>query len=298
MARLTIFSRPDWSDLATRWGTYWTKFLETLCPTEVIDLYQELARKAPNEEAIKAHPKSYYYFFGHGADYCIAGQENEYIVTKDNIALWKDACVHALSCSVFKDLGLLFPDGSGYKDIFYFYVSEFPNSAAGQYFRSDHQYFEAIWRGNTRGEAQKALKDKFAEYYAQNNPGRDYLLWDASLHVITGDPNGRPEEPTGIKTVTAYYVEKVEGIETKIGEMTAGPDNLYTLKWKFPREGEYSLIYFAEDAEGNIKRKETGDFTIKFPESPIDIIPIWPVGGETIEARSAEIKVQVRYLGK
>lgn len=296
MGQKTIFSRPDWSDLATRWGTYWTQFLMTLCPTETIELYQEQARKAPNEAAIKANPKAFYYGFGHGADYCFAGQENEYIITKDNVALWKDACVHLLSCSVFKDLGLMFPDGSGYKDTFYFYLQEWPNGVAEQYFRSDHQYFEKIWAGALRGIAQTALKDKFQEYYNENRAGKDYLLWDAACHVITGDPNGRPEPASGIRRITAYYRNGAGQPAVIIGDMKPEGQDVWGLEWKIPIEGTFSLVYEGEDMEGITKRVETGEFTVTFPPSGIHIEPISPKGGEVIVARRVVISVKAYYV--
>jgi len=295
--QLGIFSRPDFDDTAIRWGTWWTAELIKKCPLQVVELYAEQARRAPNEAAIRAHPKAYYYGFGHGNRGVFTGQDFEAIMDYNNVDLWKEAWVHLLSCEVFADLGKLLGHGSGYEKTYYFYISTHPNSVAEQYFDSDHQYMLALWiKKVSRGEAQRILKDKYTEYYAQGRPGRDYLPWDRDAHVITGDPNEKPEPEPGIQSVEAQY--RYQGEDwVAIDGMTRVDGDVWTLKWRIPKEGVCRLKYVAEDHEGNTKAKETGDFTIKFPESPIEIVPIWPVGGEVIEAKAAEIKTQVRYLG-
>lgn len=292
-----MFSRPDFVDTATRWGTHWTAELIKKCPLQVVELYAEQARRAPNEAAIRVHPKAYYYGFGHGNRGGFTGQNHEVIMDHNNVGLWRDAEVHLLSCDVFADLGKALPHGSGYERTYYFYVSTHPNSVAEQYFDSDHQYMLALWlRKVSRGEAQKALKDKYTEYYAQRRPGRDYLPWDRESHVITGDPNEKPEPERGIRRVEASY--RFTGEDwTNIGDMARKDGDVWTIAWRFPKEGVARLRYEAEDHEGNKKAKETGDFTIKFPEVPIEITPIFPVGGETIEAKSAELQVRARYTG-
>jgi len=291
-----IFSRPDWSDMATKCGTFWTRNLEGACPLEVLDLYQELARKIPNEAAIKETPVCMFYGFGHGANYVFAGQENEYIITKDNIALWDQAAVHLLSCSVFADLGLLFKHGSGYKNTYYFYISDSPDGVAEQYFDSDHEFFRAIWRGLTWGDAQLALKAKYQEWYQKGISGNGYLLWDADIHVITGDATWRPTPPSGIKRITAYYRNGAGQPTVLIGDMEPGPDQVWALEWKIPIEGTYSLLYEGEDMEGITKRVETGEFTVTFPPSGIHIEPVSPKGGDVVNARKVEISVKGYYV--
>ena len=290
-----IFSRPDWSDMATKCGTFWTRNLEGACPLEVLDLYQELARKAPNEAAIKETPICMYYGFGHGADYVFTGQENEYIIRKDNIALWDQAAVHLLSCSVFADLGLLFKHGSGYKETYYFYLQDIPNGVAEQYFDSDHEFFRSIWRGLNWGEAQVALKAKYVEWYQKGISGNGYLLWDADIHTISGDPVWKPTPPTGIKRLTAYYLFPETSVQSKIGDMTRTDGDVWAIPWVIPGEGKYLLIYEGEDVEGNITTKRTGEFEVKFPPSGIHIEPISPQGGETITARKTVISVHAWY---
>jgi len=189
-----IFSRPDWNDQATRWGTYWTKVLLDKCPFDKIELYKEQARRAPNEAAIKANPTAMYYGFGHGNADVFTGQNTERIIDAANVALWDKSFVHLLSCSVFAKLGLKFPHGSGYAKTYYFYVMQWPNDVAKMYYDSDHTYMLTLWKDMTKAESQKALKDRYTYWYKNGPPyGKDYLPWDRDCHTITGDPNAKPE---------------------------------------------------------------------------------------------------------
>ena len=189
-----IFSRPDWNDQATKWGTYWTKVLLDKCPFDVIELYKEQAVKAPNEAAIKANPTAMYYGFGHGNSSVFTGQNATTVIDNSNVALWDRAFVHLLSCSVFAGLGKKFTHGSGYSKTYYFYVMTWPDDVAKMYYDSDHQVMLALWDKKTMAEAQKQLKDRY-DYWFKNGPpyGKDYLIWDRDAHVITGDPNAKPE---------------------------------------------------------------------------------------------------------
>lgn len=290
-----IFSRPDWDDIATKAGTFWTRNLEGVCPLEVLDLYQELARKAPNEAAIKETPICMYYGFGHGADYVFAGQENEYIITDQNIALWDQAAVHLLSCSVFAGLGLKFKHGSGYNKTYYFYTTYQRDEVEEQYFDSDHEFFRSSWKDKTWGEAQVALKAKYVEWYQKGIAGNGYLFWDADAHTITGDPAWKPTPASGIKKITAYYQLMPDGVATPIGSMTRKDGDIWTVPWNILNEGKYILIYVGEDVEGITKRVETGEFEVTFPPSGIHIEPVSPKGGETINARKALISVHAWY---
>jgi len=297
LSQVCIFSRPDFDDTAVRWGTYWTKKLIDKCLYQVVDLYKDLATRAENEAAIKANPTAFYYGFGHGNEDVFTGQNLQAVIDYDNIELWAEAWVHLLSCSVFARLGLKFKHGSGYNRTYYFYISTYPNSVAEQYFDSDHQYPLAVWlKDASAGEAQAALKKAYTDYFAEGRTGNDYLPWDRDSHIITCDPGDHWKAAPGIRRVQASHKFQ-DGDWTLIGDMAKQENDVYSLKWKFPKEGVCRLRYDAEDTEGNKKAKETGDFTIKFPESPIEIVPIWPVGGEVIEAKAAEIKTQVRYLG-
>jgi len=266
-------------------------------PGPTVDLYAGDATRANSEVAIKTNPDAFYYGFGHGNRDVFTGQNLQAVIDEENIALWDKAWVHLLSCEVFDKLGLKFPHGSGYKRTYYFYISTFPNSIAEQYFLSDHQYWLALrTKGATAGEAQKALKDAYTNYYAEGRTGNDYLPWDRDSHVISCDPNDKPGPVQGIKKVQAFYAFEYES-EKLIGDMAKKEGDIYALVWKFPKEGVCRLRYLAEDYEENKRSKETGQFTIKFPESPIEITPISPKGGELIEAKKAELQVQVKYLG-
>ena len=291
----TIFSRPDWSDTATLVGTHWTKELIQMCPTEVIELYKEDARRLKNEAAIKENPESMYYGFGHGNSTVFTGQQNEVIINKDNIALWDRAWVHLLSCEVFKGLGLKFPHGSGYNALFYFYISTIPDGVARMYFDSDHQVQLARWEGLTMAEQIKRAKDKFTWYYEQHPLGGDYLIFDRNALVYTGNADDRPTPTKGIAAVSAEY-QPEGGIWTQIGAMTKGENDLWSLIWKVPAEGNYKLRYRAESYDGDEKLTETGFFNVKYPESPIQIEPITPKGGETLIAKTLGLQVRVSYV--
>ena len=298
LSQVCIFGRPDFDDTAIHWGTWWTKKLIEKCPFQVVELYKDDATRAKSEAAIKEYPQAFDYKFGHGNADVLTQQNFEVTIDDQNIELWAEAWVHLLSCEVFARLGLKFKHGSGYNRTYYFYISTYPNDVAEQYFDSDHQYALAVWlKDASAGEAQAALKKAYTDYFAQGRTGNDYLPWDRDSHVITCDPNDHWKAGPGIRRVQASY-KFSDGDWTLIGDMTKGENDVYSLKWKFPREGVCRLRYDAEDTEENKRAKETGDFTIKFPESPIEIVPIWPVGGEVIEAKAAEIKTQVRYLGQ
>jgi len=291
---VVIFSRPDWNDTATQYGKYWTGELEKKCPFPLVDLYKELARRAPNESAIQKDPDAFYYGFGHGNADTFTGQDLETIIFANNIQLWNAAWVHLLSCEVFARLGLKFPNGSGYNKTFYFYINVYPNDVAKQYFDSDQQFALAVWAGKTKAEAQKALKDKFTEYYNAPGQGKDYLPWDRDCHVITGDPNAKWTGVQGIKRITAFYKYEGGG-EIAIGDMTSGEDDQWTITWKPLAEGGYSIVYYGEDTEGGIKRVETGVFNVKYPPSGITITPISPKGGESIVARELTLQIEATY---
>jgi hypothetical protein len=263
-----------------------------------MDLYKDQATREAVEAAIKENPAGFWYIFGHGNPDVITGQGLKAIIDDQNIALWDGAWIHVLSCEVFERLGLKFKHGSGYNRTYYFYGAGWPNGAAEQYFRSDHEFALAVWtKKASKAEAQAALKKAYTDWFNQGLMGNDYMIWDRDGHVITGDPNAHWTSGPGIAHVEALYKFR-DGIWLSLGYMAPGDNDNYTLKWKFPEEGFCRLKYVATDTDGTIKEKETGEFTIKFPESPIEIVPIFPVGGEVIQARTAEIKTSVRYLGQ
>jgi hypothetical protein len=281
--------------MAIRWGNPWTKKLEDECPTEVVDLYQEQARRAPTEAAIKKDPASLYYLFGHGNGAMATGQNMEPVIDAENIALWDQAFAHLLSCSVFQALGLLFKHGSGYNRTVYFYVSTFPNSVAEQYFESDHTAIREWWKNATMAETRAAVKKSYSDWFAKGLPGNDYLPWDRDSYVTTGPDDARPGPISGIKKLTAYYYNVTEAESGTIGDLTKGGNDIWTILWPIPKEGTYKLIYEGEDMEGVKTRKETGEFKVTFPPSGIHIDPISPKGGETINARKVEISVYAWY---
>ena len=266
-----------------------------MCPTEVVELYKEDARRLKNEAAIKADPESMYYGFGHGNKNVFTGQQNEVVIDAKNVALWDRAWVHLLSCEVFAGLGLKFPHGSGYKSLFYLYISTIPNGVAHMYFDSDHQVQQARWQGKEMIEQIKQAQDKFHWYYAQQPIGGDYLIYDSNALVYTGDPHARPTPTKGIAAVSAEY-QPEGGIWTQIGAMTKGENDLWSLIWKVPAEGNYKLRYHAESYDGDEKLTETGFFNVKYPESPIQIEPQFPVGGETLIAKTLSLQVRVSYV--
>ena len=295
---VTIFSRPDWADQATSKGNPWTEYLEQNCPTEIIDLYKEKAVRGPNEEAIKANPTAFYYGFGHGSSDVFTGQSKKIIMDASNVALWKDAWTHLLSCSVFAKLGKLLPWGSGYNRTFYFYAMSNPplDDVSKMYFDSDHAVPHGHWADKTRGETLQAWKARF-DYWFKNGPayGKDYLPWDRDSAVMMGDPNARPTPAEGIKSLKAYW----NGVapENLIGDMkpVQGQEQHWEIPWKVPAEGTYKLIYVGEDTEGGVKQVETGTFNVKFPPSGINIIPASPVGGETFTARELKLEIRAWY---
>jgi len=291
----TIFSRPDWNDTATHFGQYWTGELIKMCPTEVVELYKEQARRAPNEAAIKADPESFYYGFGHGNANIFTGQSLETVIDSNNIALWNKAWVHLLSCSVFASLGLKFPHGSGYNRTFYFYISTYPDGVAEMYFNSDHQVQLARWQIKTMGEQIKQAKDKFTEWYNKGLAGKDYLLWDRDSLIGTGNADDRPAPTKGVRQVDVSY-QAENGAWTPIGTMTKGNNDLYGITWKVPAEGKYKLRYHAATYEDEEKVIDTDWFTVRYPESPIEIVPQFPKGGEEITAKSLNLQVKVTYV--
>jgi len=292
----SIFSRPDWNDQATKAGTYWTKLLEDKCPTELLDLYAALAVRASNEAAIKETPDALYYGFGHGNSSLFTGQNMATVIDASNIALWNKSWVHLLSCSVFAGLGLKFPHGSGYNRTFYFYLSGTTDGYAEPYFDSDQQVQIERWKGKTMGEQIKTAKDKFTWWYSQPGPaGKDYLPWDRDSLIGTGDPNDRPTPAKGIVKVDAYY-RTGDNTPTLIGPMTKGDADAWTLTWRIPQSGAYKIQYVATDHEGNTRTVETGEFHVDLPESPIEIIPVYPKGGEYITTRNVTLGIIARYV--
>ena len=296
MPNLTIFERPDWNDVATRCGTWWTKKLLDQCPTPVLELHAENAVRLANEAAIKANPDAFYYGFGHGNSSQFAGQNNAIVIDNQNVALWDKAWVHLLSCSVFASLGLKFPHGSGYNRTFYFYISDQVDGYAEPYYDSDHTVMKNRWPGKTMSEQIKAAKDRFTWWYSQPGPaGKDYLPWDRDSLIGTGDPNDRPAPVKGIVKVDAYY-RTGDSTPTLIGAMTKGDADAWTLTWRIPQSGTYKIQYVATDHEGNTRTVETGEFYVDLPESPIEIIPVYPKGGEHITTRSVVLGIIARYV--
>lgn len=113
-------------------------------------------------------------------------------------------------------------------------------------------------------------------------------------HVVDAlnlDIGEGPEPPPNELSITAFYKFSDDPGWALIGQM--GPAGFeYQLVWSIPKEGICRLKYIAEEA-GQVTEVETDDFTIDFAAPGIEITPIYPKGGETIEARETTLRVKI-----
>lgn len=115
-------------------------------------------------------------------------------------------------------------------------------------------------------------------------------------HVVDAldlDIGGEPP-PDGL-SITAFYKFSDDADWTIIGRM--GPSGFeYQLTWSIPKEGICRLRYAAEEGGVLVGEAETGDFTIDFAEPGVEVTPIYPKGGETIEAKEITLRIRVERI--
>lgn len=114
-------------------------------------------------------------------------------------------------------------------------------------------------------------------------------------HVVSAlglDTNGGEPPPDELGITAHYKFSDADWV--LIGQMEATAYE-YQLAWSIPREGVCRLRYIAGEA-GQVTEVETDDFTIDFAEPGIEMTPIYPKGGETIETKEITLRVKVERV--
>ncbi len=193
--------RPDYEE-ATHYGQYWCEklyvdFAKEL-GFEIADLYGDKCCRIELEKHKDAKLVS---GVCHGKEDLIVGQNNTVLFRKDD---WtKDFCkekfIWMLSCLAGSELlPWMEKQGAvstmGYKDVFIFAVSKYPNSYAEPFFRSHFAGIKALLQGKTAKEAFNEVIKSFDKYLKDPNvPERikPYLLHDRNCAVLFGNPDAR-----------------------------------------------------------------------------------------------------------
>jgi len=202
-----LLSRPRY-ETATKYGNYW--YGELVIPVaraqeiEVIDLDGELANKAEFDRRILDEDPILIAGVGHGNLERWTGHQGQTLLLKGDPQDGKlMAGRHGsfLSCEFGASGPWWIQQGAkgiyGYKDLFYFVISQWPNQAAKSFFDSHMMYERTLELGGSHKEAWDATKKKWNEYIAKGDPYLvRYQIHDRDCMIFSGDLDSKPWPPT------------------------------------------------------------------------------------------------------
>jgi len=197
--------RPNF-ETATKWGNYWfqknqlleaeKKGYNTIDWDSDKDIYKIVKNDILSKDPILITG------VGHGDENAFTGQNYNIIYStanQESLDLLKNRLVHLLSCEVGANLGKKIVENGakcfcGYKEVYIFVISNFPNSYAKPFFNSDFQFDAVLYNGLTAGEAFEAMIQAYKD--ALDDPStpeqsRPYLKHDMEAAVFYGDKNAR-----------------------------------------------------------------------------------------------------------
>lgn len=208
MATKIIVFRPNY-EIATKYGHYW--FNENVkkpaldAGFEVIDLEGDNANRRNVVDNLPNPQVVYFAGVGHGRRDMFTGQNHEMIFDYDDNTtcnIVKNKVIHLLSCETGRLLLPWMADNCGakacfgYKEVWGFKISEFPNDLAKPFFDSDTTFDRCLFEGATVKEAFERTKQRY-DYWLENAPEscRPLLLHDRDAMVVFGDLNARIVQP-------------------------------------------------------------------------------------------------------
>lgn len=192
MARVVV-QRPDWGDIACKWGSYWLQEVVKEAKSHGFDVSDLYGSKATRGNVLRECKKSDFLYFsgvGHGNATTFTGQREQpifWLGDKETKNISKNKHFNFLSCR-FGRLGARWISRVGravgvhaYDADFAFIVDEgnFPDGYAKPFFDSHLMVDRELLKGSTHGEAHRACKMRYL-YWAMRSPFicRRYLIWD------------------------------------------------------------------------------------------------------------------------
>ena len=223
---VVVVTRPDWTDTACKWGSWWMNELVVKPAREagfdVTDLYADDATRDKVLEACKKSNFIYFSGVGHGNATTFTGQRREKIFWKDDdetCEISKDKHFNFLSCIFGKEgakwmvekCGAIGAHGYDASFIFVIDRDNFPNDKAKPFFDSHTTTDRKLFKGATHGRAHRACLRRF-NYWIMTAPEvcRRYLAYDKEHKVFWGDKKARIKKPCFIVTATLGTHEKLQ----------------------------------------------------------------------------------------
>jgi len=228
---VVVFVRPDWGDLAMRYGSYWLSLLVDEARRlgwDVTDLYGDEATREKIEETLETVDPLFFHAVGHGDVNVYTAQRKEVVfVACENDDLLAGRVTYLLSCKTGAVLGpsIVNKGGTaylGYRDVFGWIVKEPHDPATDEYARAfmelTNTIASALLRGRTAREAYDAgiaTADRWIDYWSRSDDPNapeiiKWLAHDRDVLVLYGAGGVRVTRP--ITPAIAWQLPMVIGL--------------------------------------------------------------------------------------
>lgn len=205
-----LITRPE-HDTATFYLSKWTEPLIKECKNKGLNYYDLKGKKANQKTfdsfAISKKPE-FFILNGHGTENAVYGQNNEPLLSAENIGVIGKNIVYSVACEAARKLGSIIEKTNGiyigYSQKFIFIVNQ--NSAlrplrdelAKPFFEATNRVPESIIKGNTVGKAVEKSRETYKKQIVRLRGKAKtfkeelvlkYLLWNLAFLTVKGSMN-------------------------------------------------------------------------------------------------------------